>query len=172
MVTVIKQNYSENKRIYNSIENKLRKNLIEEISITHVGSTAIPNMYGKNIIDILIGAEDKEQFEMIVQVLIENGFIPSKKSMDQIYHFFSSIELETGSGDIHIHLVISNTERYHEFIILKDYLLNNKEEALEYSNLKKDIIKRGITKRREYKTIKSDYVVKLIQRAKKYYNEF
>jgi GrpB-like predicted nucleotidyltransferase (UPF0157 family) len=172
MVKVIKQNYLDNKRIYDSIENKLRKNLIEEISIIHVGSTAIPNMYGKNIIDILIGAKDKEQFEMIVQVLIKNGFIPSKSSNDEIYQFFSSIESETVSGDIHIHLVISNTEIYNEFIILKDYLLNNEEEALEYSNFKKDIIKRGITQRREYKKIKSDYVVKLIQRAKKYYNEF
>lgn len=171
MIIVIKQNYLKSKRIYNSIENKLRKKLNEEIPITHVGSTAIPNMYGKNIIDILIGAEDKEQFEMIVQVLIKNKFIPSKKSRDEIYQFFSSIESETGSGDIHIHLVISNTEQYNEIIILKDYLLNNEEEALEYSNFKKDIIKRGITERREYKMIKNDYVVKLIQRARKYYNE-
>ena len=62
-----------------------------------------------------------------------------------------------------------NTERYSEFIILRDYLLNNKDEATNYSNLKKDIVDRGITDRREYKAIKSPYVTALLDRAKKFY---
>lgn len=58
------------------------------------------------------------------------------------------------------------TERYNEFLILRDYLLSNEEEALNYSNLKKDIINSGIVERKQYKTIKSEYVTKLIERAK------
>ena len=82
--------------------------------------------------------------------------------------FFSSTASETGSGDVHIHLAITNTERYLEFIMLKKYLLQNKEEVLGYSNFKKEIINRGITDRREYKAIKSEYVTNLIARAKEW----
>ena len=63
------------------------------------------------------------------------------------------------------------TERYSEFIILRDYLLNNDEEATKYSNLKKEIIDKGITDRREYKAIKSPYVTELLNRAKAFYKK-
>lgn len=171
MVEIIEQNYDENKNIYYDIEKKLKNSIGYNVPIDHVGSTAIPNMCGKNIIDILIGAENVEQFEGITKKLNDIGFIPGKKSKDAIYQFFSSTDAETTSGDVHIHLVIMGTERYSEFIILRDFLLNNTEEAYNYSNLKREIINNGITDRREYKTVKSEYVTSLIARAKKWYAE-
>lgn len=168
MVKIVKQDFRENKRLYDKIEGDLRKELNETVPITQVGSTAIPDMYGKNIIDILIGSNDDKQFDEIAQVLLNKGFFASTKSQDGIYQFFSSTEKETSSGDIHIHLVKLNTNRYIEFIILRDYLLNNKDEALAYSNFKKEIISKGIVERKEYKSIKSEYVTKLLDRAKKY----
>lgn len=171
MITLVKQDYFKNKKLYNDIESQLRDALDLSIPITHVGSTAIPDMYGKNIIDILIGAQNLEQFEEITEILKRKGYVASQKSRDEIYQFFSSVATETTSGDVHIHLVISNTDRYREFIILKDYLLQNKNEALNYSNLKKEIVNNGITDRKEYKAIKSEYVTNLIARAKIWYNE-
>lgn len=171
MITLVKQDYLKNKKLYNDVESQLRDALDLSIPITHVGSTAIPDMYGKNIIDILIGAQNLEQFEEITEILKRKGYVASQKSRDEIYQFFSSVAAETTSGDVHIHLVISNTDRYREFIILKDYLLQNKNEALNYSNLKKEIVNNGITDRKEYKAIKSEYVTKLIARAKIWYNE-
>lgn len=167
MVEVVKQNFDENKKIYKRIEKQLRKDLKETIPIEHVGSTAIKNMYGKNIIDILIGAEDNEEFEYIKLVLEKNNFIGSERSKDDIYQFFASTTKETKSGDIHIHLVMKNTNRFWDFIILRDYLIENKEEVKSYSNFKKDLIKNGITERQEYKKIKSDYVSNLLDRARK-----
>ena len=59
-----------------------------------------------------------------------------------------------------------DTERYSDFIILRNYLLNNENEAINYSNLKKDIIDKGISDRREYKAIKGPYVTELLNRAR------
>lgn len=169
MVTLLKQDYIKNKKLFDEIESELRQILNVDILITHVGSTAIPDMYGKNIIDVLIGAKDENQFIEIIKILEEQGFIASKKSKDDSYQFFSSTASETTSGDVHIHLVIKDTERYLEFIILKDFLLQNKEEALKYLNFKKEIINKGITDRREYKKVKSLYVTDLLMRAKEAY---
>ena len=52
MVELEKQNYLENKKMYKEIESNLKKQLGEFVPIDHVGSTAIPDMCGKNIIDI------------------------------------------------------------------------------------------------------------------------
>lgn len=169
MVELIKQDFDKNKKIYQNIERELRTKIPINVPITHVGSTAIPNMYGKNIIDILIGAKNKKQFDEIAKELIDCGFIPSNNSQSDVYQFFASKKEETGSGDIHIHLVMENTNRYLDFIILKKYLLANKEEALAYSNYKKQIISQGITERKKYKSIKSEYVTELLERARKYF---
>lgn len=169
MVELIKQDFDKNKKIYQNIERELRTKIPINVPITHVGSTAIPNMYGKNIIDILIGAKNKKQFDEIAKELIDCGFIPSNNSQSDVYQFLASKKEETGSGDIHIHLVMENTNRYLDFIILKKYLLANKEEALAYSNYKKQIISQGITERKKYKSIKSEYVTELLERARKYF---
>lgn len=171
MVTLVKQNYEENIKLYNIIEEKLRKDLDISDSITHVGSTAIPNMCGKNIIDILIGVEDITQMEEFTNILVNKGFTPSMKSKTDVYQFLASKNTETGSGDIHIHLVIKNTDRYNEFIILKEYLLANKEEAQNYSDFKRVIVEKGIIERKEYKAVKSEYVTNLIGRAKEWYSK-
>ena len=167
MVDLVKQNLKEKKKIFNNIKRELRKELSMDIPIEHVGSTAIPYMYGKNIIDILIGAEDIREFAHIKKVLEDHNFIGSEKSRDEIYQFFASSFNETGSGDVHIHLVIKNTQRFLDFLILRDYLLKNRKEVRAYSNLKKKIIKDGIIDRKDYKKQKSEYVSNLLNRARK-----
>lgn len=167
MVELEKQDYLKNKELYQKIENKLRKDIDINIPINHVGSTAIPNMYGKNIIDILIGVENNLEFDKIKNILEKNKFYASPKK-NEIYQFFASTKEETKSGDIHIHLVIKDTDRYNEFLILKDYLLNNEEEAKKYSDFKRNLIKGGIINRDDYKNIKSKYVSDLLERAKNY----
>lgn len=165
MVELEKQDYLKNKNLYKKLENELRRVIDKNIPIDHVGSTAIPDMYGKNIIDILIGVENDNVFDKIRDILENNGYYASPKK-NNIYQFFASTKEETKSGDIHIHLVIKNTDRYKEFLILKNYLLNNKDEVKKYSDFKLNILKNGIYNREEYKKIKSKYVSDLLNRAK------
>ena len=167
MVKIVKQNFRKNKKIFKSMQKQLKRDLNEDIQIEHVGSTAIPNMYGKNIIDILIGAKNINEFNCIKSILEKNKFYGSKKSKDKEYQFFASTTEETQSGDIHIHLVLKETQRYRDFILLRDYLLVNKSEAEKYSSFKKDLIKNNINDREEYKKIKSEYVSKLIRDARR-----
>lgn len=169
MIKIIRQNYKENKVIYNKIKNELVRKIGKTNTIDHIGSTAIPDMFGKNIIDILIGAKDINEFEKIKNILICKGYSCSNKTKEKEYQFFSSTKKETSSGDVHIHLTILGTNRYNEFLILKEYLLNNKKEAKEYSNFKQKIIEEGIKDRRKYKEIKSKYVEDLLNKAKKIY---
>lgn len=171
MVELEKQNFKENKKFYNKIEKELRKKLRIDIPIEQVGSTAIPDMYGKNIMDILIGAKDNIEFEEIKNILESMNYVSSSKSKDEIYQFFSSTSKETVSGDIHIHLVIKNTQRYSDFIMLRNYLLNNRVEAKKYSDFKRKLISDGVLERKEYKRIKSEYVTALLDRARNDENE-
>ena len=171
MVELERQNKKINTKIYNKVVKELRKKIEKEVPIDHVGSTAIPNMYGKNIIDILVGAKNEIELEELTIKLKKLGYFPGKNSTGMIYRFFASTEEETKSGDVHIHLVMIDSDRYRDFLTLKKYLLKNKEERKKYSNLKKDLIKNGHFVREDYKSIKSEYVSALLERARKDINE-
>lgn len=168
MVELVVQDYEKNKIAYQNAKQTLQKTLGKNIDIHHVGSTAIPNIVGKNIIDVLVGAKDKTQFELFYNKLTNLGFFASQNSKTDIYTFFASSQSETTSGDIHIHLVIKNTERYNEFLILKNYLLEVPQEAQNYSDHKKQILTQTL-ERKQYRQIKSEYVSALIERAKQYF---
>ena len=168
MLKLEKQNYNQNLRLYNAIKEQLKKQINKEIEISHVGSTSIPSIeYGKNIIDILIGAKDKKEFAEIAKILESINYIPSDKSKTEEYQFFASTNEETKIGDIHIHLALKDTNRYKEFILLKEYLLENKKEAIAYSNFKQKLISTQTNNRAEYKRLKSEYVTKIIEKINK-----
>ena len=167
MVILEKQNYNQNLRAYNEIKNQLKKQINKVIEVSHVGSTSIPSIkYGKNIIDILIGVKDKKEFAEIAKILESINYIPSDKSKTEEYQFFASTNEETKSGDIHIHLALKDKNRYKEFILLKEYLLENEKEAIAYSNFKQKLIEEKINDRKEYKRLKSEYVNKMIEKIK------
>lgn len=171
MVSIVRQNYNENKKKYQKIEKKLKDILGYDVPINHIGSTSIPKMSGKNIIDILVGAKNKNDFDELILKINSLGFYKSKKNLTNEYCFFASKETETSSGDIHIHLAIITTSRYKDFLILKKYLLNNPNISKEYSNIKRRIIKEYGQEREKYRNIKSKYVNKLLVKAKKQNNK-
>ena len=168
MVILEEQNYNENHNKFKEIKQKLEDKINKNIEIIHVGSTSIPSIkYGKNIIDILIGAKDKKEFAEIAKILESINYIPSDKSKTEEYQFFASTNEETKIGDIHIHLALKDTNRYKEFILLKEYLLENKKEAIAYSNFKQKLISTQTNNRAEYKRLKSEYVTKIIEKINK-----
>jgi len=171
MVELERQNKKENTRIYKRELRRLRKAMGNTVPIDHVGSTALPNMYGKNIIDILVGAKNENELEKLTLKIKELGFFPGSNSKGLVYRFFASTEAETKSGDVHIHLVIIDSDRYRDFLTLRNYLLMNKEERKNYSNLKKKLISDGFSVREDYKRIKSEYVTALLERARKSINK-
>jgi len=167
MVEIVRQNYSYNKKKAKKIILELKKHISEEVTITHVGSTSIPKMSGKNIIDLLIGVKNSEDFNDVAKKLINIGYFPSEHSKTNEYQFFASRVTETQNGDVHIHLVKLYTDRYNNFILLKNYLLKHPEVAKEYVKYKRQILKYNGTDREDYKKIKSEYVSKLIQNARR-----
>ena len=166
MVELEKQDFNTNKKLFTVVEYMLKSGVSQPIIIEHVGSTAIPNMCGKNIIDVLVGVADTAAFSSVAQDLELLGFHPSTRSKTSEYQFFASSLDETKSGDTHIHLVIQDTDRYREFIILRDYLLAHPDEATAYANHKQYLLEHFGSDRTTYRNEKSTYVTNLITKAK------
>ena len=168
MVEIIKQNYHENIVKFKKIKKDLLKILDNKCIINHVGSTAIPRMSGKNIIDILIGVYSLQELKNVSNILLNNGYYVGNSST-QRYCFLASTKEETKSGDVHLHIAIINEKKYNNFLYLRDYLLNNPKVCMEYVKVKKDILLKYGNDRKKYRKIKSNYVKKLIMNAREYH---
>ena len=166
MVKIVRQNYRSNQNLFNKTKTKLKNIIKVDCIVSSVGSTAIPNISGKNIIDILIGVLNTTDLITACNNLVNNGYYLGKDKGKK-YQFLASRKEETTEGDIHLHVAVINTKRYNDFLLLKNYLLNNPTVANNYSNYKKELAKK--VDRKDYRKIKSDYVSNLIIEARKYY---
>lgn len=145
--------------------NKLKNNLLKILgnkTIEHIGSTALKNVDGKGIIDILVGASDEVEMNKIQAKLIKSGYFSKSTDKHSDYIFLSSTPAETTLGDHHIHLTIKDSKKFIEYIKLRDYFINNPDKAKEYSDLKHRLIKTTQNNRKDYKKLKSDYIEKIL----------
>ena len=142
--------------VFKRMKNKLVPVLADGSQIHHVGSTAVPGLDGKNILDILISAKDSEHMNELRDKLVAIGYFPSlNPSSRQDYIFLASRQEETGEGDIHIHLAVADTETHDNFLIIRDYLRSHNDETSQYSSVKYQYAKQANYDRSAYKKTQS-----------------
>ena len=159
-------NYSEDlKQRFNLEKSRLTKILEPSVKIEHIGSSAV-GIGGKNIIDILIGVPDNLLMEDIKKILVNNGYFSGDDNHpDRL--FLASKKEETGQNDIHIHICPLNSDTFHDFIILRNYLRSHPDVAHKYFEKKREIAILAQNDRKKYKQLKSSYVSLLLKEAKK-----
>ena len=93
--------YSKNYKLLFKEEKKNLKTFLKGVKIEHVGSTAIPGMGGKKVIDIIVGV--KKKFGNEKELLKMNGYEFEESGGTAQRLFFKKIIAEQL---YHLHLVV------------------------------------------------------------------
>jgi len=134
--------------------------LLKNIEIHHIGSTAVSNLGGKGIIDIMIGVKSWEELKNIIKKLKTIGFKhvhPKEKG-----RVFLSEAEESKPGNTHIHIVKIGGKTYKELLFFRNYLRENKKEAKKLFNLKLKWAKETGENRPKYGKLKSMYIKNIL----------
>jgi GrpB-like predicted nucleotidyltransferase (UPF0157 family) len=117
---------------------RLKKVLGTSAAIQHVGSTAIPGLGGKGILDIAIGiALDK--IATSKEELLGGGYeFREKASTKERLFFRRDYPYGHSSRRVHIHLTKYGGRDWVEMIGFRDYLLQHPESVREYASVKKE----------------------------------
>ncbi len=150
---------------------KLPKSLV--LRIQHFGSTAIPGLAAKPIVDILVEVSSLEETKkQIVPILESEGYDyfwrPTVGSPDDYYAWFIKRNSE-GKRTHHIHMVEADSTMW-VALYLRDYLREFPDEAKRYGELKQSLSEKYTKDRVAYMEGKTDFVVSLTERAKRYYS--
>lgn len=146
---------------------KEKKNILKVLSgveVFHIGSTAIPGLGGKGMIDIMIAIKDWRKKKSVVSALKGLGFThihPEEKG-----RIFLSRIGPTEYGDIHIHLVKKGSKGYREMLFFRDYMRTHQKEAQEYLKIKHQTLKKYNGDRKKYTISKENYIKEVLKRAK------
>ena len=148
----------------------LPKELIRRIE--HFGSTAVPNLSAKPIIDILVEVTSIEQTkEKIVPVLESQGYEyfwrPSLFKGQPFYAWFIRRN-PAGVRTHHLHMLESQIEHSDE-LVFRDYLIEHPDTATEYQALKLRLAKEYPNDREAYTKAKTDFILKVTANAKRFY---
>jgi GrpB-like predicted nucleotidyltransferase (UPF0157 family) len=110
---------------------------IKGYKIHHFGSTAIPNMPGKNIINLFISCPITE-FESTLIKLDELGFSnhPYRQEPSNRPLKVAEIKFNGKPYGIHVHLLEFGSQNEKNALFFRDYLILHPDVAKEYANLK------------------------------------
>lgn len=140
----------------------LQTMLPASVQLHHIGSTAIPSIWAKPIIDILVEVKEGE-LERVRETLVGNGYLcmsqgPRRISLNKGY-------TEDGFAQkvFHIHV---RCQGDHDEVYVRDYLVEHPEVAREYETLKLGLWKQFEHDRDGYTQAKAGFVQRYTQKAK------
>jgi GrpB-like predicted nucleotidyltransferase (UPF0157 family) len=130
--------------------------------IHHVGSTAVPGLEAKPIIDILIGVEDLESSRACFHHLsaLHYHYAPYRAAE---MHWFC--KPEPAHRTHHLHLVPSGSPRYRDELAFRDYLRAHNETAEQYIALKRGLAREFEHDREAYTAAKANFICSVLERA-------
>ena len=112
----------------------------EVVAIHHIGSTAIPSIYAKSIIDILIEVHVIERIDDLNPEMIELGYRPRGEFGIPGRRFF--IQGRDGERTRHVHMFQTGNPDVERHLNFRDYMIAHPREAQAYSRLKRELARK------------------------------
>jgi len=125
--------------------------------IHHVGSTAVPGLDAKPIVDILVGVGDLEESRACFEPLARLDYLYAPYLSD-VMHWFC--KPDPARRTHHLHLVPAGSERFREELAFRNRLRADPEAAGKYSSLKHSLAGRFANDREAYTDAKAGFIRK------------
>ena len=134
--------------------------------ISHIGSTAIPSIGAKPIVDILLEVPKGRKLLDYEAQIINCGYICMSQSEKELSFNKGYTENGFAKRVFHLHLryVGDNSELY-----FRDYLIEHLDVAKKYEELKLNLWKKYEHNRDAYTNAKTEFVKKYTKKAKLFY---
>jgi len=128
--------------------------------IEHVGSTAIPGMPAKPVIDVMAAVNTLEASQAAINELRKIGYVYFPYRSD-IMHWFC--KPSPAFRTHHLHLVPFGSERWVDCLAFRDRLRGDQPLAIEYATLKKKLATEFKFNREAYTEAKTPFLQRVLR---------
>ena len=142
---------------------KILKSILgdDSIDIQHIGSTAIPVIKSKPIIDIVVGVTDVDKVMLHNEQLRQVGIFYRGSDVErQLLYVMGDMEKDIRTH--HIHVVKWNGTEWKNYIYFRDCLNANENIALQYERVKEELESKYADDRVAYTNGKQEMIYNIL----------
>ncbi len=155
-------------RLFQAESELIRKQIGSYLeALEHVGSTAVPGLGAKPIIDIMPGLRQLSDARGCIEPLAAIGYeyVPEYENELPERRYFRKGPPEGRTH--HVHMVENATEFWQRHLLFRDYLRTHPETAEEYEALKHSLAREHRTDRDAYTNGKTPFIEAVVERARR-----
>jgi GrpB-like predicted nucleotidyltransferase (UPF0157 family) len=159
--------------LFQEEKERLRACLPSELigRIEHFGSTAVPGLAAKPIVDTLVEVANLEEVKRrVVPILESRGYDyfwrPTWGDDTPPWYAWFIRRNAEGIRTHHIHMVESHFEHW-DRLLFRDYLIKHRSVALEYQSLKMQLATAYPNDRVAYTKGKTEFITKVTEKARR-----
>jgi GrpB-like predicted nucleotidyltransferase (UPF0157 family) len=129
------------------------------LAVEHIGSTSVPGLAAKPIIDVLVTVPDLVDEEAYLPALLGAGY---ELRVREAGH-----RLVRPPGlDAHVHVLEPDDPAAHDYLLLRDHLRRDEADRALYERTKRDLLTRDWSDMNAYADAKTDVIEAIKARAR------
>lgn len=130
------------------------------ISIEHVGSTAVPGLAAKPIIDIDVLLRSTSDLPVVIRKL---GYLGYEHRGDLGVSGREAFRIKSDAVRHHLYVCPPDSREYERHVAFRNYLRTHPADANAYALLKRELASRFRNDREAYNQAKSEFVERILQ---------
>lgn len=134
------------------------------LAVEHIGSTSVPGLAAKPIVDMLLTVADVENEGAYVPALEDEGFLLRVREPGHRM-------LRTPAKDVHLHVYEPADQAVVDYLDLRDWLRVSVADRALYAGTKRDLARRAWSDMNDYADAKSDVIRDILERARAWRSE-
>ncbi|WP_104090666.1 GrpB family protein [Arthrobacter sp. GMC3] len=131
------------------------------VLLEHIGSTAVPGLAAKPIIDILLTVKDIEGEYTYLGMLEKAGLVLRVRESGHRM-------LRTPAKDVHLHVFSDGDPAIANYLDLRDWLRLDQEDRALYATTKKSLAQQRWTDMNYYADAKTEVITEILARARQW----
>lgn len=132
------------------------------LHVEHVGSTAVPGMRAKPILDIAIAIRSYDDGHALVPRLEALGYqYRGEYGIPRRHYFVLGAPIRTH----HLHVLELDCAQWRRHLAFRDWLLSSPENAAAYSEVKARCVAQASGCRKEYQRLKTSFIDDAMRRV-------
>ncbi|MBN7770027.1 GrpB family protein [Marinobacter daepoensis] len=135
------------------------------LAIEHIGSTAVPGLSAKPIIDILAGVDAMPRADALMEPLCQARYTTSMEFNASLAGRRWLMRWAEGRRTHHLHLVVYGSQEWQQRLAFRDRLRTNAEIAVHYEQNKRVWAAEFRSDREAYTAAKADFIRETLRSA-------
>jgi GrpB-like predicted nucleotidyltransferase (UPF0157 family) len=129
------------------------------LALEHIGSTSVPGLAAKPIIDVLVTVEDLTAEEDHLDQLLDAGY---ELRVREPGHRL----VRTPARDVHVHVMTVGDQAADDYLLFRDRLRSDPEDRALYERTKRELVEQDWPDMNAYADAKTEVVAAIKERAR------